>query len=202
MADRRGGRDQATLWYAALLRSNPTIFATEEDGITPKEMGFDSAPTYLMLKGVPPAHALNIVGRYFHAVQVDAVATGTVLIEVSFDGVTFYTLATITTAGVTQLTSGLYRLIRARYTGAVDLLTAAFEFDPLDTVLTTGANPVGLSPAFAASGSAFLDGDPFDYTGVSGTGFTGVTGLVKDYPIGATVQRTIPKVTIMSGNRA
>lgn len=56
-------------------------------------------------------YEMQVLGRNYHAIAVSGTFVATVLAEATLDGVNWFTLATITTAGITQYT-GLYQSIR------------------------------------------------------------------------------------------
>lgn len=56
-------------------------------------------------------YEMQVLGRNLHAIQVSGTFSATVLVESTLDGVTWFTLDTITAAGIKQY-SGVYQSIR------------------------------------------------------------------------------------------
>lgn len=57
------------------------------------------------------AYAMQVLGRNYHAIQVIGTFSASVLVEATLDGTNWFTLSTITSAGITQYT-GIYQAIR------------------------------------------------------------------------------------------
>ncbi len=137
-------RNELSQRLAFLIRSNPTLLS-RYDGSGDHD-GFDEPPIFLADAGAA-LDPIVVLARYYHAIQVSGLinAADSVQIQVSFDGVTWANLgAAITANGVTQLTSGLYRLMKAVLTPVA-----------ASTTVGAGGSAVGATSLLVASSSAF-----------------------------------------------
>jgi hypothetical protein len=120
-AGSRSAGDNAALFYARhnvleVVLTQSTTGPNTAVGATGDYFGPATLDTLPEGGTIPDSKVLHIAGRYYHSVQCDGDMTslaGTV--QVSLNGRSWYTVATISAAGIVTFT-GLYKYLRLHVT--------------------------------------------------------------------------------------